>query len=64
MEVRIHQIYGTKNSRMDLKNVQKTAFKKFEGVWSAAGRPYLFKNFKGCIPQILLGPFLCTLTHL
>ena len=27
------------------------------------GRPYHFKFFKGCLPQILLGPFLNTLTH-
>ena len=26
-------------------------------------RPYHFKVFKGCLPQILLGPFLNTLTH-
>ena len=37
----------------------KTAFKKFE-----VGRPYHFKFFKGCLPQILLGPFLNTLTHM
>ena len=28
------------------------------------GRLYHFKFFKGCLPQILLGPFLNTLTHL
>ena len=27
-------------------------------------RPYAFKVFKGCIPQILLGPFLNTLSHI
>ena len=26
-------------------------------------RPYSFKFFKGCLPQILLGPFLNTLSH-
>ena len=26
-------------------------------------RPYHLKTFKGCLPQILLGPFLNTLTH-
>ena len=31
----------------------KTAFKKSEGIWSA----------KGCLPQILLGPFLSTLSR-
>ena len=27
------------------------------------GRPYDFKFFKGCLPQILLGPFMNTLTQ-
>ena len=27
-------------------------------------RPYHFKFFKGCLPQILLSPFLNTLTHI
>ena len=45
-------------------NLWKTAFKKFEGVSSALGRPYPFKFFKGCLPQILLGPFLNNLTQL
>ena len=27
-------------------------------------RPYHFKIFKGCLPQILLGPFLNTCSHL
>ena len=27
-------------------------------------RPYHFKFFKGCLPQILLGPFLNTLSHM
>ena len=31
---------------------------------SARCRPYHFKFFKGCRPQILLGPFLNTLTYL
>ena len=35
----------------------KTAFKIFEGIWSAS-----LKFFKGCLPQILLGPFLNTLS--
>ena len=38
--------------------------KNFEGVWSALGIPYPFKFFKGCLPQILLGPFLNPLPHL
>ena len=32
----------------------ETAFKTFEGLWSA----YPLKCFKGCLPQILLDPFL------
>ena len=28
------------------------------------GRPHHFKFFKGCHPQILVGPFLNTLTHI
>ena len=28
------------------------------------GRQYHFKFFKGCLPQILLGPFLTTLTQI
>ena len=27
-------------------------------------KPYHFKFFKSCLPQILLGPFLNTLTHI
>ena len=27
-------------------------------------KSYSFKFFKGCLPQILLGPFLNTLSHL
>ena len=42
----------------------KTAFKKFEVTWSVLGRPDHFKVFKGCLPQILLGSFLNTLTHI
>ena len=29
---------------------------------SCLSRPYPFKFFKGCLPQILLGPFLNTLS--
>ena len=27
-------------------------------------RPHYFKFFKGCLPQILLGPFLNTFSHI
>ena len=30
----------------------------------AQSRPYTLKSFKGCLPQILLGPFFNTLTHI
>ena len=43
----------------------KTAFKKFEVIRTVClSRPYHFKNFKGCLPQILLDPFLNTLFHM
>ena len=42
-------------------NLWKAAFKSFEGVWSALGRPYPLKFFKDCLPQIWLGSFLNTL---
>ena len=44
-------------------NLWKTAFKKFEVMWSAS-RPYHFKIFKGCLPQMLLGSFLNTMTQM
>ena len=36
----------------------------FQEKSNKIGRPYPFKFFKGCLPQILLGPFLNTLSHL
>ena len=36
-------------------------------IWSdiaSLSRPYHFNFFKGCITQVLLGPFLKTLTHI
>ena len=44
------------------KNLWKTVFKKFEGIWSALGRPYPSKFFKRCFLQILFGSFLNTLS--
>ena len=32
--------------------------------WTKQNRPYLFKFFKGCLPQILFGPFLNTFFHI
>ena len=42
----------------------KTAFEKLWIDMISLGRPYHFKFFKGCLPRILLGPFLYTLTHM
>ena len=42
----------------------RTAFKKFQGGWSAWSKPYSFKFFKCCLPQILLRPFLNTLSQM
>ena len=42
----------------------KTAFKKILIVTVCLGRPYHFNFFKGCLPRILLGLFLNTLSHL
>ena len=42
----------------------KRAFNKFEGIWSVSSRPYPFRIFEGCRPQILLGPFLNTLSDI
>ena len=40
-------------------NIQERSLWKID-----LSRPYPFKFFKGCLPQILLGPFLNTLSHL
>ena len=57
-------LYWTRYSGMNQVKFVETAFKKFEGAWSASSRPYHFKYFKGCLPQILFGPFLNTLSHI
>ena len=56
---------GTKYSRMDqicgrepLKNVNE------HGLLEADSRPHPFKFFKGCLPHILLGPVLHTLSQI
>ena len=53
-------INGTKYSRIDQVKLGKTAFKNLNGY----SRPYPFKFFKGCLPQISLGPFLNTLSQI
>ena len=50
------EIYWTKYSRMDqIKFVEDNL---------CLNRPYPFKFCKGCLPQILLGSFLNTLSHI
>ena len=47
-------IYGSGYSRMDqVKSVEDSLYRR-----------YHFKFFKGCLPQILLAPFLNTLTQI
>ena len=55
---------GSKYSTMDQVNLWKKAFKKFEGVLYVIGRPHPFKILKGCLPYIILGTFLNTLTQM
>ena len=45
---------------MDQVKFVEDSLQKIEVIWSALSRPYDFKFFKGCLPQILLGPFLNT----
>ena len=60
-----HGSIETKYLRMDHVNLWKTALKKFEGIWSRVPYgPYPFKFYKGCLPQILLGPFVNSLSQL
>ena len=32
--------------------------------WNTTWVDHIISNFKGCFPQIALGPFLITLTHM
>ena len=54
-------VNGEKYSRMDQVKFVEDILDECVVCW---GRPYHFKFFKGCLPQILLGPFLNTLTQL
>ena len=48
---------------VEIINIATTLFTGHSNdIW--VSRPYHFKFFKGCLPQILLGPFLNTLTHI
>ena len=53
---------GTKYSRMDQVKFVEDSLNKIERVWSVENRSYSFNIFKGCLPQILLGPFLSSLS--
>ena len=50
--------------RMDQVKFVKDSFKKIWSDMVCLGRPYHFNFFKGCLLQILLGPFLNTLNHI
>ena len=57
-------MYGTKYSRVgQVKFVENSLFKnlKWCGLYSVLTRLYHIKFCRGCLPQILLGPFLNTL---
>ena len=58
----LFELYGAKYSRM---NQVKFVEDSLQKIWSdMVCRPYHFKIFEGCLPQILLGPFLNTLSHI
>ena len=63
-DISCRQTHGSRYSRLgEVKCVEDSLWK----IWSNLvylSRPYHFKFFKGCLPQILLGPFLNTLTHI
>ena len=52
--------YGTKYSRINQSKFVEDSRQKNWRVWSALSRPYPFNFYKGCLPQILLSPFLNT----
>ena len=45
-------------------NLWETAFKKFEEIMSVLTDISLQISYKGCLPQVLLGPFLNTLSQI
>ena len=49
---------------MDQVKFVKDILQNFEGLWLALSRPCSFKFFKCCFPQILLGPFFNTFSHI
>ena len=57
-------IFGSRYSRMDQVKYAEDSLLKIRSDTVCLGRPYHFRFFKGCLPQILFGPFLNTLTYL
>ena len=57
------ETFGTKYSRMDQVNFVKDSLEKVWRDMVYLSRPYSFKLFKGCSPQIFFGPFLNTLSQ-
>ena len=57
-------INETKYSRMDQIKFMEGSLLKIWRSMFCLSRPYSFKCFKGCLPQILLGPFLNTLPQM
>ena len=66
------QIYKNPSKRSKWEKVFKSELSEFCGmqplnIWRSMvclGRPHLFKFFKDCLPQILFGPFLNTLSQM
>ena len=53
-------IFGTKYPRIDQVKLKENSLQKFLSDMVCLGRACHFKFFKGCLPQISLGPFLNT----
>ena len=54
---------GTKYSRMNQVKFVVESLENYEVIWSASA-DHITSNFKGFLPQILLGLFLNTLSHM
>ena len=62
-------VYGSRYSKIDqVKFVEDSLQKNWSDMVclgrSSLGRPYHFKFFKGCLPQILFGPSLNTFSQI
>ena len=56
--------YGSRYSRMDQVKFVEDSLQKIWDDMVCLSRPYHLRFFKGCFPQILLDPFVNTLTHI